>query len=239
MSEVAEVLHAEPSLEARSVYTFKANTHSSHTTILRLAGRGQGRRLLDVGTADGFLAQRFAEQGWQVTGIERDPALASLARRYCSEVVVADLNEGVPDLDGVFDTIIFGDVLEHLIVPEEVFQSLVRRLANDGIIIVSVPNVAHLWVRLTLLLGQFDYADRGILDRTHLRFFTLKTFGQFLEACQVRVTTIVPVPAPLFLAIPQRYHRRWLSALHALNALGARWWPRGLAYQFVAIGRRR
>ncbi len=225
--------------EGAGWYQFKDESSSSHATMLRLAGRGEGRRVLDVGAADGFLAERLTSQGWRVTCIERDPALAAAARRHGCEVIVANLNAGVPSVEGRFDAMVCGDILEHLVSPEEILSSLLRVLTDDGVVIISVPNVAHLWVRIMLLLGRFDYADRGILDRTHLRFFTLKTFHRFLEGCGLDVTELVPVPAPLWLAIPPRFHGGWLHALHAVNAVGARRWPRGLAYQFVAKGRRR
>lgn len=220
----------------RFIYGFKGDPSSSHATILRFIGQGRGRRLLDVGAADGFLAERFAEQGWAVTAIEQDPELASCARRHCSEVVVSDLNNGVPQLTGSFDAMVYGDVLEHLASPELVLRDLNRHLKKDGMVIVSVPNVAHLWVRLMILLGRFEYADRGILDRTHLRFFTLKTFRQLLEQGHVHLVELVPVPAPLALVVPPRFHGAWLRWLQKVHAFGARCWPAGLAYQFVARG---
>lgn len=223
--------------ENRSVYGFKDDPYSSHATILRLIGEGRGRRLLDVGAADGFLAERLTKQDWKVTAIERDPEMASLARRHCCEVVVIDLNQGVPHLSGLFDAIVYGDILEHLVSPERVFNLLNQYLTKGGVVIVSMPNVAHLWVRLMLLFGRFDYADSGILDRTHVRFFTLKTFRRFLEECNVQLVDMVPVPAPLLLAVPRRFHGAWLRALHTINAVAVKCWPRGLAYQFVAIGR--
>lgn len=222
-----------------SVYRFKDDPYSSHTAMLKLAGSGQGRRLLDVGAADGFLARRFAQQGWQVTAIEQDAQLASQARPFCEEVVVSDLNQQVPSVRGPFGAIVYGDVLEHLVAPEAVFQRLNESLAEDGMVIVSMPNVAHLWVRLCLLVGRFDYTSRGILDETHLRFFTLKTFRQFLRRTQLHVEEFMPIPAPLFLAVPPRFQGRWLRLAQWLNALGARWWPTGMAAQFVVKGYRR
>ena len=123
---VAEVLQLSSKVEPHHVYTFKADRHSSHAAILRLTGSGQDRRLLDIGTADGFLAQQLAEQGRQFTGIEREPALASVARQHCCDLVVADLNEGVPSLDGLFDAMVFRDILERPVSPEAVFRLLTR-----------------------------------------------------------------------------------------------------------------
>ncbi len=231
---------AHPHLAASpSVYAFKDDPYSSHHQLLRLAGPGNGRRLLDVGAADGFLARRFALQGWRVTAIEQDSGLAAQAKAHCEAVAVCDLNGPLPELEGRFDAIVYADVLEHLVQPGAVFRQLNRLLTPEGRLFVSMPNVAHLWIRLMLLSGRFDYADRGIMDRTHMRFFTRKTFRTFLEECGMEITSLVPVPAPLFLAVPERFHGAWLRGLHRLNAAGARCWPAGLAYQFVAEGRRR
>lgn len=135
--------------------------------------------------------------------------------------------------------IVYGDVLEHLSDPARVLASLNHSLREDGIVIVSVPNVAHIWVRLQLLLGRFDYADRGILDRTHLRFFTRRSFLRLLAEAKLALVELMPTPVPLTLLVPDRLHGPWLRALHALNALTARWWPGLFAYQFVAVTHRR
>ena len=221
-----------------SPYRFKDDPHSSHSVILRHLGEGRGRKALDVGAADGFLAERLTAQGWTVTALERDPALAAVARGRCKEVVVADLEAAPPLLDGPFDAIVYGDVLEHLSDPRAALVALDRTLAPGGVVIVSVPNVAHLWMRLSLLLGRFDYADRGILDRTHLRFFTRRSFVTFLREAGLAVDELRITPVPLPLVVPTRWHGAWLRGLHGASALTARAWPGGLAYQFVAICRR-
>ena len=88
-----------------SSYQLKSDPHSSHAVILGRLGEGRGRRALDVGAADGFLAEILTRQGWQVTALERDPAQAAKARGRCHEVIVADLDSAAPRLEGVFDAI--------------------------------------------------------------------------------------------------------------------------------------
>jgi 2-polyprenyl-3-methyl-5-hydroxy-6-metoxy-1,4-benzoquinol methylase len=222
-----------------SPYRLKDDPHSSHSVILSRLGEGRGRKALDVGAADGFLAERLTAQGWSVTALERDPELAARARGRCKEVVVADLESAPPLLHGPFDAIVYGDVLEHLSDPGAVLRTLDQTLAPGGTVIVSVPNVAHLWVRLSLLAGRFDYADRGILDRTHLRFFTRRTLRELLRAAGLTVVELAVTPVPLPLVVPPRWHGRWLPRVHALSAGAARGWPGGLAYQFVAVCRAR
>jgi SAM-dependent methyltransferase len=221
-----------------SPYQLKSDPYSSHAVILSRLGEGRGRRALDVGAADGFLAELLTRQGWQVTALERDPAQAAKARGRCHEVIVADLDQAAPRLQGRFDAIVYGDVLEHLNDPLPVLVALDRALAADGWVIVSVPNVAHLWVRFSLALGRWDYADRGILDRTHLRFFTKRSFTALLRDAGLSVEELVATPVPLPLVVPPRLHGRALDAVHALSAGAARAWKGGLAYQFVAVCRR-
>jgi SAM-dependent methyltransferase len=153
-------------------------------------------------------------------------------------VIVADLDQAAPRLQGLFDAIVYGDVLEHLNDPLPVLVALARALAADGRVIVSVPNVAHLWVRFSLALGRWDYADRGILDRTHLRFFTKRSFGAFLRDAGLSVEEMVATPVPLPLVVPARFHGPVLDAVHTLSAAAARAWKGGLAYQLVAVCRR-
>ena len=217
-------------------YALKESPASSHSVILRLAGQGGGRRLLDVGAADGFLARRLTAQGWEVTGIEGNPELAGRAQSQGSRIVIADLSRSLPELEGRFDVIVYGDVLEHLAQPQDVFGRLNRFLAPGGAVILSMPNIAHLWIRLQLLLGRFRYAERGILDRTHLRFFTLATFREFLRQEGIRCVEMQATPAPLELVVPERWQGPWLKLLQEGHALAARLWPGGLAYQFVAKG---
>src|SRR5262249_41651346 len=155
-------------------------------------------------------------------------------RGRCEAVVVADLGDAVPPLPGPFDVIVYGDVLEHVGNPLAVLMSMNRHVVPGGQVIVSVPNVAHLWVRLALLAGRFEYTDRGILDRTHLHFFTRRTFLALLGRAGLYVERVLTTPAPLPLVVPPRFHGAALRIAHAASAAMARGWPGGLAYQFVA-----
>jgi hypothetical protein len=84
-------------------------------------------------------------------------------------------------------------------------------------------------------VGRFQYGDRGILDRTHLSFFTRRTFREFLAKAQLTVRELCVTPVPLPVVVPPRFHGKALAALHGVSAGAARLWPGGLAYQFVAI----
>lgn len=216
-------------------YRLKDDPYSSHSIILDRLGEGRGRRALDVGAADGYLAERLTAAGWKVTAVERDAAQAERAAARCEQALAVDLERDLPPLSGQYDAIIYGDVVEHLSDPLRVMRELNRHLAPGGLVVVSVPNVAHVWVRLSLLVGRFDYGDRGILDRTHLSFFTRRTFLSFLAAGGLVPREIAVTPVPLPVVIPPRFHGAALGGLHRLSAGAARLWPGGLAYQFVAV----
>lgn len=226
-------------MAAATRYALKPDPYSSHTVVLRWLGEGRGRRLLDVGAADGFLSRRLTAQGWRVTAIEGDPALAAAGATHCERMIVADLNGPLPPLDGPFAAIVYADVLEHLVDPLRALVELNRALAPDGLVLLSIPNVAHLWIRLGLLFGRFEYADRGILDRTHLRFFTARSLRALLADAGLAPVRVTATPAPLYQALPPRWHGRWLAGVHALSARAARALPRLLGYQFVVLARPR
>ena len=131
------------------------------------------KRIVDVGCGTGatlkWLRERYPQA--HTIALEGNPDTKEELRRNASESHIIDLAGEIPDL-GEPDLMLFLDVLEHLPDPAAVLRRLTSQLAQNGIIIVSLPNVAHLSVSLPLLLrGEFTYRDAGILDRTHLRFF--------------------------------------------------------------------
>jgi 2-polyprenyl-3-methyl-5-hydroxy-6-metoxy-1,4-benzoquinol methylase len=203
--------------------------------ILRWLGEGRGRKLLDVGAADGLLSRRLTELEWRVTAIEGDPVLAQAGARYCERMLTLNLDREIPVGEGPFDVIVYGDVLEHLVDPLRVLVELDRSLAPGGFVIISVPNIAHLWIRLLLLLGRFDYLDRGILDHSHLRFFTERSLRAMLADAGLLVQRFTATPAPLYQILPVSWHRRWVAATHSVNALIARKVRRLLGYQFIVL----
>src|SRR5439155_387525 len=164
--ESCRLRHGHPmmsdGMSATPRYVLKPDPHSSHSVILKWLGEGRGRRILDVGAADGIVSRRLTERGWRVTGLEGDPALAQAGARHCERMLTANLNREIPEVAGPFDAILYGDVLEHLVDPLRVLVELDRALVPDGFVMISVPNIAHLYIRLLLLVGRFDYIDRGI-----------------------------------------------------------------------------
>ena len=166
-----------------------------------LALIGTGRRVVDFGCATGYFAQLLRKDGCTVVGVEINPGAAKISEQHCESVVVADLdfvhlNEILPETN--FDVAVFGDVLEHLRDPWRVLEEVHQILKPDGFVVASIPNIAHGAIRLALLQGNFEYTKVGILDDTHLRFFTRKTVEELFEQSGFAVESINRTTYPMF-----------------------------------------
>ena len=173
------------------------NTSYSH--MLEMVG--ERKKVLDVGCASGEFARLLVKRECDVVGIDVNPIAAEEARKFCTNVFVADLDETVmPALvgDRQFDVIIFGDLLEHLQEPARTLDESRALLSEHGYVVASIPNISHGAIRLALLSGRFDYQELGILDDSHLRFFTAKTIDELFLTAGFRIETIERVTLPLF-----------------------------------------
>jgi 2-polyprenyl-3-methyl-5-hydroxy-6-metoxy-1,4-benzoquinol methylase len=146
--------------------------------------KSQPARILDVGCGSGdnaaIIKSRFPSS--EIVGITRSTKEADLARKYMKQILIFDLENGIP-ADLVcqqFDTIICSHVLEHLREPALTLLHLTKMLRNGGQILIAVPNVLSWRMRMQFLLGNFEYQTSGVLDDTHLRFFTYKTSDRLL-----------------------------------------------------------
>ena len=220
------------------LYQFKPDPYSSHAHVLAHVEQERPRRVLEVGTADGYLTARLVELGCEVVGIELDPALAAAAAPHCARMRVGDVEAmDLSDL-GTFDMIVCADVLEHLRDPQAQLRRLVELLKPGGTVVASLPNVA-LWLwRYKLLFGKFDYEAKGPMDETHLRFFTRATAEKLLKRAGLEVVDARPTPIPLPVISPSFGPGRKLAFVHALNAAFTRLRPTLLGYQFVFAARR-
>lgn len=158
-----------------SRYTAEINLVGINDAHVLAIGRVPANcRVLDLGVADGSVASVLRDMGCRVWGVDIDPKAAAVARAVCEDVIVGDLTtlDLAEAFDGhKFDVVLMLDVLEHLGDPVSALQGISGILAEGGWGVISLPNVAHVSLRLSLLEGRFDYTDVGLLDRTHLRFF--------------------------------------------------------------------
>ena len=154
---------------------------------------GRRKDVLDIGCSSGYFAKLLSGHDCNVTGIDVNPDVTEKAAKYCTKVHTADL-DFTPLAEVVegktFDVIVFGDILEHLRNPAAVLDEARRLLRPDGYVVASIPNIAHGAIRLALLKGNFDYQEMGILDETHLRFFTLKTTEELFVEAGYEIRTI-------------------------------------------------
>ena len=120
----------------------------------------------------------------EVWGIEPVKKAGEVARGRLDKTLIMTIEEAIPLLpDGKFDTIIFADVLEHLVDPEGVLINLKSKLAPGGEIFASIPNIRHWYIFQQLLQGDWEYSEHGLLDKTHLRFFTKKSIVRMFKKC--------------------------------------------------------
>jgi 2-polyprenyl-3-methyl-5-hydroxy-6-metoxy-1,4-benzoquinol methylase len=171
----------------------------SHAAMLELITPGQ--TVLEVGCSAGAMTQALVDRDCTVVGIEIDPVAAERARAFAQRVLVTDVETvDLAELLGEerFDVVLFGDVLEHLRDPVAVLRSSLSVLADDGYAVLSIPNVAHGDVRLSLFRGEFQYRPVGLLDVTHIRFFTIDTIEELLSEADCIAALINRVEVPLF-----------------------------------------
>jgi 2-polyprenyl-3-methyl-5-hydroxy-6-metoxy-1,4-benzoquinol methylase len=224
--------------EYQPYYPLKTSRHSSHDYCRQLCGKSKD--VLDVGCGHGYFAELLAEDGHRVVGIDGlpGPERAAAFQRYLS----ADLDGGLGDvagkLDGErFDVVLLQDVLEHLRKPETMLADCKALLRSGGQVVISVPNVANLTVRLALLFGSFEYKPRGILDRTHLRFFTRQSARRFLRENGFEVltekVTVIPFEV-VFRLEPEGWFAR---AMNRTLAMFTSLMPGLLGYQLLFVAR--
>lgn len=192
--------------------------------------------MLELGPGPANLARLVQRSDLRWLGLESDLSCLQPMSRQLSGGALVDL-EVLPRLPGGWTAILAADILEHLNDPSRMLRLIREALPPGGRLLVSVPNIAHLYVRLALLFGRFPYADRGILDRTHRYFYTRHSLREALRRSGFEIVREDVSAVPLPLALP------WLPAflltpaslvLHALTRLA----PTLLGYQILAMARR-
>jgi glycosyltransferase involved in cell wall biosynthesis len=222
--------------ESTATYEYQPYPHSSQAVIRDYFRRRQPARVLELGCADGRLAAELMQEGHTVVGIESSSRAAAQAAARGVAVLCADPETcDFGELRQQFDVLLAADVLEHLRDPGAALTRASRQLTSSAEVILAVPNVANVFIRLLLLLGRFPYGRRGILDRTHLQFFTLRSALELVRESGWKVRSVTAAPVPVPLVFP-RLSRTWLGRLgFEMLALATRLFRRLLAYQFVIV----
>ena len=222
------------------IYTGRVTPREEDSRYRLAQLTGARERVLDVGCAVGYIGEflrRNPPNRW-LAGIELDERAAAQARPHYDQLIVGSIeDEAVWDrLEQNVDAMIFGDVLEHTADPVRVLRLAQSHLKDKGIVIVSMPNIAHFKIRLRLLIGRFEYEEWGIMDRTHLRFFTLATARKMLGASGFDVVHSEPIYAFSPPMTGSRIRRLGLATKTRVRAVIARSWPTLFAYQFILVG---
>jgi 2-polyprenyl-3-methyl-5-hydroxy-6-metoxy-1,4-benzoquinol methylase len=218
-------------------YPIKQSKYSSHYHARRMTGSNHD--VLDIGCGEGFFAAELAQSGNRITGIDdRVTPAKPVFERYFA----ADLDGGIApvieQLEGRrFDRVLLLDVLEHLKRPEQILEQCHAAVKREGLVVVSLPNVANITTRLMLLSGRFEYQQRGILDKTHLRFYTRKTAGRLLEenGYEIVEQLVTVIPIELVLGLPPENFL--MRILNRMLALATRMMPGLLGYQVMFTAR--
>lgn len=161
-----------------------AGKYSIHNLLVNFTGKN--KKVLEIGCATGYISRKLKENGCEVIGLEIDEESVRIAGSICDRIICGDI-EIIQLPDEKFDVILLGDVLEHLKNPQKILRKLVKNLKSDGRVIISIPNVAHLKIRAGLLFGRFNYTKDGILDESHLRFFTYKSITNLIKSAGLKI----------------------------------------------------
>jgi len=211
-------------------YAFKDGDGSSHSVVLEMMAGMPRSRILDLGCSGGLFAAHARAAGHEVTGVDylEIPGVRERTDRF----VKASIEEGIPDEVGDgFDVIVAADVIEHLSRPGEVLRDMCKVLRPGGQVLLSVPNFAHWYPRARTVMGLFGYDRRGILDETHLRFFTRATLRRLVRASGFDILEEQATGLPLR-AIPEADGRR-LRIARSIDKTLVRVRPTLFGYQYI------
>lgn len=182
-----------------------------------------GSLVLEIGPSSGYMTAELCRSGCTVDAIELNPLDAKKAEVHCRRMLVGSAEDRTvwARIADQYEVVLMADVLEHLRSPDEVLRQVRQRIAAQGQVIVSLPNVAHWRMRIDLLRGQFTYTDWGLLDRTHLRFYTRDTALALFRETGFDVLEMAVPPA------------RRTVAFSSVKTWAKKTWPSLLALQIV------
>jgi SAM-dependent methyltransferase len=214
-------------------YQFKISPHSLHQYVLKRVELSASTVSLELGANHGLLSSRIASRVRRHVAVD----LTAPDRAGASEALAIDLNgefaRRLPDRQ--YDCCVALDVIEHLDSPEEFLLQLGSVIKTGGKVYLSTGNITYVLMRLALLLGQFNYGKRGILDRTHKKLFGVRSFAHLLRQYGYRVDEVRGFPPPLTDLVSDRHMMKLVESVHAWLA---RLMPRLFAYNFLVVATR-
>lgn len=224
----------KPVLEKYLAKPFPGSSHDWALNYLRKLDKNSS--ILDIGCGSGPIGKDLSQAGFtNLYAIEVDEAARKEVAPYYREVATSHKNLSTQS----FDTILILDVLEHLAEPKKFLLDSLAILKPNGQILISVPNIAHWSIRLPLLFGFFEYTDRGILDRTHLQFFTRRRFKKFLAEAGLGQATLAASLEPVEFVLPKLFWDNNAFKLIRRAQLGlAQYLPGLLGYQHLALSKK-
>lgn len=220
-------------------YPLKTGIYSSHNLILRNISQRGGKSILDLGCGTGMLAAALIQPNRTILGIELDKSDANEAKGRGIEVITGNVEEAIGLTSArKFDVVIAADILEHLANPRNLLENFPDLLSDPtGYAVISIPNVANLTVRIQLLFGKFNYTSRGILDNTHLRFYTKASLTKLLLESGLEIIDYEFSSMPIEMIAEGRIPSTLSNLLQHILRIATRIFPTILGYQSIVIVR--
>ncbi|HEY5123538.1 MAG TPA: bifunctional glycosyltransferase/class I SAM-dependent methyltransferase [Ignavibacteria bacterium] len=214
-------------------YPLKLYPHSSHYIALKELKSKNNLKILDIGCGEGFFASNISNSNLK-TGVDFISENDNIRNNF-NNYYQYNLNDGIPlELQGhKFDFVLCLDILEHLTDYETILMQVKNILKDDGNLIISLPNIANIYIRLNLLFGRFPYSDRGILDRTHLHFFTLGSIKKLLRKYDFELIKVRVSPIPVIEVLPVILKKNIGKILNQFLFLFSFIFKRLFGYQFI------
>ena len=217
-------------------YRSHRDPKSSHQQISKLVRHLGQSPVLDVGAAQGMLGRSLEGTGIVLDAVEANPEWAEMARPFYRNVHASYIQDA-PLVEKTYKVVVCADVLEHTPDPVAVIGQLRKAAADDATFIVSVPNTAHLGVRLMLLVGQFPKMERGPLDKTHLQFLTRDTAREMMKQGGLNVEQFRVTGVPLDEIWKTGEGKMLFNAVIKMQHLALAIAPRLFGFQWIMVAK--